>query len=108
NDEFGHLMGDDVLRQISNIFTQSLRKVDVACRYGGEEFAIIVPETTGEDAYYVADKLRKAIQTAVFPGLPRPVTISAGVASYPANGEVRDDLIKAADEALYQAKQSGR
>lgn len=108
NDEFGHLMGDDVLRQISTIFTQNLRKVDVACRYGGEEFAIIVPETTGEDAYYVAEKLRKAIQAAVFPGVPRPVTISAGVASYPANGEARDELIKAADEALYQAKQSGR
>ena len=108
NDEFGHLMGDDVLRQISTIFSQNLRKVDVACRYGGEEFAIIVPETTGEDAYYVAEKLRKAIQGAVFPGLPRPVTISAGVASYPANGEGRDELIKAADEALYQAKQSGR
>jgi diguanylate cyclase (GGDEF)-like protein len=108
NDEFGHLMGDDVLRQISTIFTQNLRKVDVACRYGGEEFAIIVPETTGEDAYYVAEKLRKAIQTAVFPGVPRPVTISAGVASYPVNGEARDELIKAADEALYQAKQSGR
>ncbi|HUN90304.1 MAG TPA: diguanylate cyclase [Terriglobales bacterium] len=108
NDEFGHLMGDDVLRQISNLFTQNLRKVDVGCRYGGEEFAIIVPETTGEDAYYVADKLRKVIETAIFPGVPRPVTISVGVASYPANATNRDELIKAADEALYAAKQSGR
>jgi len=108
NDEFGHLMGDDVLRQISTFFSQNLRKVDVACRYGGEEFAIIVPETTGEDAYYVAEKLRKVIQSSVFPGVPRPVTISAGVASYPANGSTRDELIKAADEALYSAKQSGR
>ncbi len=108
NDEFGHLMGDDVLRQISTVFQQNLRKIDVACRYGGEEFAIIVPETTGEDAYYVAEKLRKAIQTAVFPGVPRPVTITAGVASYPANGKNRDELVKAADEALYSGKQSGR
>lgn len=108
NDEFGHLMGDDVLRQISTLFSQNIRKVDVGCRYGGEEFAIIVPETTGEDAYYVADKLRKVIETAVFPGVPRPVTISAGVASYPANAANRDELIKAADEALYAAKQAGR
>jgi diguanylate cyclase (GGDEF)-like protein len=108
NDEFGHLMGDDVLRQISSVFIQNLRKVDVACRYGGEEFAIIVPETTGEDAYYVADKLRKTIQATVFPGVPRAVTITAGVASYPSNGQTRDALVKAADEALYTAKQSGR
>jgi len=108
NDEFGHLMGDDVLRQISTVFSQNLRKVDVPCRYGGEEFAIIVPETTGEDAYYVADKLRRAIQGTVFPGLPRAVTIAAGVASYPTNGKTRDALVKAADEALYAAKQSGR
>jgi diguanylate cyclase (GGDEF)-like protein len=108
NDEFGHLMGDDVLRQISTLFSQNLRKVDVGCRYGGEEFAIIVPETTGEDAYYVAEKLRKVIETSVFPGVPRPVTISAGVASYPANATNRDELLKAADEALYAAKQSGR
>ena len=108
NDEFGHLMGDDVLRQISTTFSQNLRKVDVACRYGGEEFAIIVPETTGEDAYYVAEKLRKVVHNTVFPGLPRPVTITAGVASYPANGSNRDELIKAADAALYAAKQAGR
>ena len=108
NDEFGHLMGDDVLRQISSVFIQNLRKVDVTCRYGGEEFAIIVPETTGEDAYYVAEKLRKTIQTTVFPGVPRAVTITAGVASYPTNGKTRDALVKAADEALYAAKQAGR
>jgi len=108
NDEFGHLMGDDVLRQISTIFTQNLRKIDVGCRYGGEEFAIIIPETTGEDAYYVAEKLRKAVKKMAFPGVPRPVTISLGVASYPANGSNRDELVKAADEALYTAKQSGR
>ena len=108
NDEFGHLMGDDVLRQISTIFTQNLRKIDIACRYGGEEFAIIVPETTGEDAFSVAEKLRKAIQNNVFPGVPRPVTIAAGVATCPANGGSRDDLVKAADEALYAAKQAGR
>jgi diguanylate cyclase (GGDEF)-like protein len=108
NDEFGHLMGDDVLRQMSTIFTQNVRKVDVACRYGGEEFAIIVPETSGDDASSVAQKLRKAIQNHVFPGLPHAITISAGIASCPANGTSRDELVKAADAALYAAKQAGR
>jgi diguanylate cyclase (GGDEF)-like protein len=108
NDEFGHLLGDEVLRQVSNVFGQNLRKVDIACRFGGEEFAIIVPETTGEDAYAVADKLRKVISQTPFPGVPRSVTVTAGVASYPANGASRDDLVKAADEALYAGKQAGR
>jgi diguanylate cyclase (GGDEF)-like protein len=108
NDEFGHLLGDDVLRQVSNLFNQNLRKADVACRFGGEEFAIIVPETTGEDAYAVADKLRRVIAQTLFPGVPRAVTVTAGVASYPVNGTTRDELVKAADEALYAGKQAGR
>ena len=108
NDEFGHLLGDDVMRQVSNLFTQNLRKADVACRYGGEEFAIIVPETTGEDAYAVADKLRRVIGQTPFPGVPRSVTVTAGIASYPVNGTSRDELVKAADEALYAGKQAGR
>jgi diguanylate cyclase (GGDEF)-like protein len=108
NDEFGHLLGDDVLRHVSNLFGQNIRKADVACRYGGEEFAIIVPETTGDDAFSVADKLRRVIAQTAFPGVPRPVTVTAGVASYPANGTSRDELVKAADEALYAGKQAGR
>ncbi len=108
NDEFGHLLGDDVLRQVSHIFGQNLRKADVACRFGGEEFAIIVTETKGEDAYSVADKLRKAVAQTVFPGVPRPITLTAGVASFPANGNTRDEIVRAADDALYAGKQSGR
>ncbi len=108
NDEFGHLLGDDVLRQVSSLFGVNLRKVDIACRYGGEEFAIIVPETTGDDAFAVADKLRRVISQTTFPGVPRAVTVTAGVASYPANGTSRDELVKAADEALYAGKQAGR
>src|SRR5437588_8033664 len=76
NDEFGHLLGDEVLRDVSNILKQQLRKVDMVCRYGGEEFAVIVPETTGANALAVAEKLRRHIETHPFPGVPRPVTIS--------------------------------
>jgi diguanylate cyclase (GGDEF)-like protein len=108
NDEFGHLLGDEVLRQLAGLLTQQLRKADVVCRYGGEEFAILLPEITGENAGSVADKLRRVIEAFPFPGVPRPVTISAGVARFPDNGSTRDDLVKAADEALYNAKQSGR
>jgi diguanylate cyclase (GGDEF)-like protein len=108
NDEFGHLVGDDVLRQVSTLFVQNLRKVDVACRFGGEEFAVIVPETTGDHAFSVADKLRRVIAQTAFLGVPRAVTVTAGVASFPANGTTRDELVRAADEALYAGKQAGR
>jgi diguanylate cyclase (GGDEF)-like protein len=108
NDEFGHLLGDEVLRGVSNILKQQLRKVDMVCRYGGEEFAIVVPETTGANTLVVAEKLRRQIETHPFPGVPRPVTISCGVADYPSQGSTRDELVAAADSALYQAKQAGR
>ncbi len=108
NDEFGHLLGDEALRQVATIFAQNLRKVDIACRYGGEEFVILAPQTSAEHAQAVAEKLRKVVEAWPFPGVPRAVTISAGVSSYPANGRTRDELVKAADVALYSAKQEGR
>ncbi|HLY97661.1 MAG TPA: diguanylate cyclase [Candidatus Angelobacter sp.] len=108
NDEFGHLLGDEVLRSVSSILKQQLRKMDVVCRYGGEEFAIIVPEVTSETALLIADKLRRQIENFDFPGVPRAVTISCGVADFPAHGTTRDEVVSAADNALYQAKQGGR
>lgn len=108
NDEFGHLLGDEVLRQVSSLFQQQLRKVDVVCRYGGEEFAIIIPQTTGSNAMNTAEKLRRKIESYLFPGVPKRVTISAGVAEYPIHGKTRDELVAAADAALYAAKQEGR
>ncbi|MCU1284242.1 MAG: diguanylate cyclase with sensor [Acidobacteriales bacterium] len=108
NDEFGHLLGDEVLRQASHIFSQQLRKGDVVCRYGGEEFALLLPQTTGENAMEVAEKLRRTVEATHFPGVPRKVTVSAGVADSPAFGKVRDEIVAAADSALYQAKQAGR
>jgi len=108
NDEFGHLLGDEVLRQLSTILAQQLRKVDVTCRFGGEEFAILVPQTTGDHALGAAEKLRKVIEGWSFPGVPRPVTVSIGVADFPEDGATRDELVKAADAALYAAKQAGR
>jgi diguanylate cyclase (GGDEF)-like protein len=108
NDEFGHLLGDEVLRQVSGVFGQQLRKVDVVCRYGGEEFAILVPQTSGGNAMEVAEKLRRMVETYRFPGVPVKVSISAGVAEFPTNGRSRDELVAAADAALYASKESGR
>ncbi len=108
NDEFGHLLGDEVLRQASSIFHQQLRKIDVVCRFGGEEFAILLSQTNPQHALGVAEKLRRLVENWPFPGVPRSVTISAGVANYPGHGATRDELVKAADAGLYAAKQSGR
>jgi diguanylate cyclase (GGDEF)-like protein len=108
NDEFGHLLGDEVLRQVSSLFHQQLRKIDVVCRYGGEEFGILLTQVNADHAMSVAQKLRSTVETWQFPGVPQTVTISAGVAAHPEHGTTRDELVRAADSALYCAKQSGR
>jgi diguanylate cyclase (GGDEF)-like protein len=108
NDEFGHLLGDEALRQVSSIFHQQLRKTDVVCRYGGEEFAILLSQTSPQHSFGVAEKLRRMVEKWQFPGVARPVTISAGVATYPDHGTTRDELVKAADAGLYAAKLAGR
>jgi diguanylate cyclase (GGDEF)-like protein len=108
NDEFGHLLGDEVLRQVSAILSQQLRTSDVLSRYGGEEFAIIALATGLEGAQSVVDKVRRVVESWNFPGVARPVTISAGAAEFPVQGSTRDEIVRAADEALYAAKQSGR
>jgi diguanylate cyclase (GGDEF)-like protein len=108
NDEFGHLLGDEVLRQVSSLFHQQVRKIDVVCRYGGEEFAILLTNTNAQHAMAVAEKLRKLVESWQFPGVPRRVTISAGVAAFPEHGTSRDELVHAADTGLYSAKQAGR
>ena len=108
NDEFGHLLGDEVLRQVSSLFHQQLRKIDVVCRYGGEEFALLLTQTNIEQAAVIAEKLRRSVEGCQFPGVPRRVTISAGVAAFSTHGKTRDEMIRAADNGLYAAKQSGR
>ena len=108
NDEFGHLLGDEVLRQVSSLFHRQLRKIDVVCRYGGEEFAILLTQTNAQQAMTIAEKLRRTIEKWQFPGVPRTVTISAGVAAFPTHGTTRDEMIRAADTGLYVAKQAGR
>lgn len=108
NDEFGHLLGDEVLRQVSSIFHRQLRKIDVVCRYGGEEFAILLTQTNLQQAMAIAEKLRRLVEGWQFPGVPRSVTISAGVSAFPTHGTTREEMIRSADTGLYLAKQAGR
>jgi len=108
NDEFGHLLGDEVLRQVSSIFHQLVRKIDVVCRYGGEEFAILLTQTNAQQALAIAEKLRRQVENWQFPGVPRTITISAGVSAFPTHGRSRDEIVRAADNGLYVAKQEGR
>jgi diguanylate cyclase (GGDEF)-like protein/putative nucleotidyltransferase with HDIG domain len=106
NDNHGHLAGDKLLGQISGIMKGVIRSADQAFRYGGDEFAILFPQTTIEDAYQVAERVRKRVASEVKTGY-MPLTISLGLASWPADGIGLNEIIAAADTALYQAKRSG-
>jgi diguanylate cyclase (GGDEF)-like protein len=108
NDKFGHMLGDEVLRQISSVFVQQLRKMDIICRFGGDEFAVLLPETVTDKAYRAAEKLRCSVAELQLPEVTCPIGLSIGVASCPEDGKNRDELVKAADDALYRAKQGGR
>ena len=111
NDRYGHLAGDDVLRRVADTISSGLRGGDAAYRYGGEEFLIVLPEQDARDAAATTDRLRQAVEDLGIPhadGTPRGVvTISAGVAMSP-EAEDADALLKAADTALYAAKEAGR
>lgn len=108
NDTYGHQRGDEVLRDIGRILLENIRPQDICCRYGGEEFAILLPDTSEDDAVTVAERLRAAVEYSKLMGSSMPLTISLGIASYPAHGEWQDELVTRADQALYQAKQLGR
>lgn len=114
NDSFGHLAGDRLLRQIGTIIKSSIRMIDHAFRYGGDEFAILLPQTPVTAAYQVAerirhemaDRVRRELTVGVGAGYV-PVTASSGVAGWPADGVSRNEIIAAADAALYHAKRGG-
>ncbi|MDV7105270.1 GGDEF domain-containing protein [Vibrio sp. TH_r3] len=106
NDNYGHLIGDDVLKSLAILFRNSFRKSDVIGRWGGEEFLVLLPRQNCEQAALVAENFRKIVQE--FPFLEsHSITVSFGVAQYK-HGEKASDLIKRADDALYKAKALGR
>ena len=109
NDFYGHKVGDIVLSQIGGILRNNIRNIDIATRYGGEEFVIILPQTDFNGAVLSAKKLKNLIKNQKFMQLPGEVTISIGIAAMPderINGT--DDILKIADDFLYEAKKSGR
>ena len=106
NDNFGHPAGDEALRLVAFKVRETLRSADVAARFGGEEFAILLPQTTSREAMTIADRIRANIEQTTFPH--RPVTISIGVSSCSAELCRDADLVLAADQALYRAKRGGR
>ena len=112
NDALGHPAGDEILRQLSDILKAIVRDNDIVARYGGEEFAMILPSTDKKGAGILANRLRKKIEKYKFPHQEiQPngtLTISIGIALYPENAIDRDDVVVAADRALYYAKERGR
>lgn len=107
NDVFGHLVGDDVLKQLASVLKGCLRDDDVVCRYGGEEFVLLLPGRNVNEAVLVAERLRKRVSETVRLPDGEYVTVSAGCSEY-IIGEKESDFLKRADDALYKAKTTGR
>ena len=107
NDSVGHDAGDSALRKLADCFRQELRGVDTASRFGGDEFALILPQAYAEGALLVAERLRASIEQIQIPGFGN-LAASIGIASFPSHASSRADLIVAADAALYSAKRAGR
>jgi diguanylate cyclase (GGDEF)-like protein len=107
NDRFGHPAGDEVLQRVAAVLQHGERRIDAAVRLGGEEFALVLPNTDSEGGYLVAERMRHGIRSA-FVADEVPVTMSFGVASYPDHANDAADLFEAADRALLTAKKTGR
>ena len=107
NDRSGHHVGDAALQRVARLFEHGKRQIDGAARVGGEEFALILPDTDDQGAFVIAERLRCAVREE-FSEDTVAITISFGVAGYPQHGETAASLLRAADEALYAAKESGR
>ena len=112
NDTHGHDIGDEVLREFAKRLGANIRGIDLACRYGGEEFVVVMPETDASFAYAVAERLRKSIETTPIEISRAPgkisITISIGIAAWEGENDTAEALLRRADQALYSAKRSGR
>ncbi|MBE9516843.1 MAG: GGDEF domain-containing protein [Proteobacteria bacterium] len=110
NDEYGHLAGDEVLKSVARHLGMCLRDTDIVCRFGGEEFVVLLPETNEEDALVIAENMRAEVEfmQIVYEGSRIPITISIGVSSLMEDTADYDTLFKEADTAVYASKQAGR
>jgi len=105
NDGYGHLAGDEALRAVASALRDSSRSPDSVARFGGEEFAVLLPDADAEETAAVAERLRELVARTP---APEPITASFGTATYPADGRSGTELVEAADRALYAAKRDGR
>jgi diguanylate cyclase (GGDEF)-like protein len=111
NDTFGHQVGDILLKEVAGVIKNRVRAGDLACRYGGEEFCLIIAEADSERTYKCVESIREAIRHLSLHNRGQTlgtITVSAGIATYPAHGDNSEKLIRAADDALYRAKKAGR
>ena len=112
NDNYGHDVGDEVLREFAHRIGANIRGIDLACRYGGEEFVVVMPETDAAFAFTVAERLRKSVETTPIEISRAPhsltITISIGIAALEGEGDTAEALLRRADQALYSAKRNGR
>jgi diguanylate cyclase (GGDEF)-like protein len=112
NDTHGHIAGDVALGDLARVLKASVRDIDIVCRYGGEEFAILLPETDGEGAFVAAEKVREAVASHAFAdeagANTELITLSIGLSTFPRPAGDREALLRQADDALYIAKRSGR
>lgn len=110
NDTYGHSTGDRVLQTVAELLQRQVRSADIVCRYGGEEFAVLLPDTTLDHALARAEDLREGAQSLEMPGLTASdvMSLSVGVATYPLHGRRAADLVRSSDNALYSAKRNGR
>jgi diguanylate cyclase (GGDEF)-like protein len=112
NDTNGHVAGDLALAELATAMRGAVRDIDIVCRYGGEEFAILLPETDGEGAFVVAEKVREAVASHAFKNSDgertEQLTVSIGLSTYPGTASDREGLLRRADDALYVVKRSGR
>jgi len=112
NDTLGHQAGDKILKDLARLLRNQSRKMDHVCRYGGEEFTIILPQTDQKEAYMIAERLRVDIQKypflneEIFPN--KMLTVSLGIATFPENGQLPAELITSSDKSLYKAKSQGK
>jgi diguanylate cyclase (GGDEF)-like protein len=108
NDRQGHFIGDRVLRAVGEVIRDGVRRIDIAARYGGDEFVVLLPETEASGAYVVAEKIRLGAAELAVPGTDMKTSLSVGVVSYPDDGRTSDELMISADRAMYASKRSGK